>query len=231
MIDEIIKYLTNVSVLELMQGYTYKKPEKGFKTYICLFCGKAFEEGFIYQWDNELLEAERAAYKHVSQDHNGSFEALLDLGKDVTGFSDMQNKILKLLYKGYSDANIARETGGKSVSTIRNHRFQLRKKKREAMIQLAVLSLIETQGGTEGKTKEAFYEFAGPLTVDDDRTMVTVEEAEHIRNKCIDVSSGSDKAELKHWPTKQKEKLVVLDYIARLFEPAREYIGLYCPII
>jgi len=205
----------------------------------CMYCNAQFERGIVYPQNSQLMDAERAASAHVQQAHGGPFTALLSLGKKVTGLSDLQTEMLSLLYAGYSDTDIARKSGGKAESTIRNHRFQLRKRTREAMILCTLMDLLDEQNRQRQQRTEEFYQFSTPLTVDDDRVIVTKAEAQKIITKYIQFSDQAVQTKgseaigpeelaagaltLQRWPKKQKEKLVVLDVIARLFKADREY--------
>lgn len=189
----------------------------------CLFCGRRYEMGVIYRCGEQLLEAEKAMRFHILDDHGPVFNALLSAGKEATGITAAQRKVLELLYEGKSDEEVARCIGGKAASTVRNYRFQFRRKRREALLQSAILELFEERSGRDTGDGREFYRFSSPLSVHDDRTMVTGEEADAIIAKYLETDAGGHAAELRRWPKKQKEKLVVLDRIALGFEPEREY--------
>ncbi len=70
---------------------------------------------------------------------------LLSGGKEQTGLSDQQSKLLSLIYAGKSDKEIQQELKIGSMSTIRNHRFSLRKKERQAKTLLALMNLVKRQ--------------------------------------------------------------------------------------
>lgn len=203
----------------------------GFKQtaeyYKCVYCDAEFKEGIIYPSESQLMDARRAAAVHVQDAHSGPFKALLHQDRKITGLTELQVELLDLLHSGYSDAEIARMGGGKAESTIRNHRFQLRKRTREAKVLCALMELLDIHSEKKKAADSDFYQFAGPLTVEDERVVVTNREAEKIKNKYLRVQTIEDNhtipLELMRWPKKQKEKLIVLDYIARLFEPDREY--------
>ncbi len=207
----------------------------------CLYCGAQFDRGIIYPAGLQLMDSERAAAYHVEKAHGGAFTALLEQKPSLTGLSNLQVELLAMLYSGYSDAEIARASGGKAESTIRNHRFQLRKRTKEAKILITLMDLLDEYNEEKKSAAAEFYRFAGPLTVDDDRVIVTNAEAEKIKKKYLtlaDRREGADRLsgaadhadtdknqglELRRWPKKQKEKLVVLDSIVRLFSPEKEY--------
>src|SRR6056297_1390602 len=166
------------TIEEVKRGYMITKgTSRAPGRLACMYCNAQFERGIVYPQNSQLMDAERAASAHVQQAHGGPFTALLSLGKKVTGLSDLQTEMLSLLYAGYSDAEIAPKSGGKAESTIRNHRFQLRKRTREAMILCTLMDLLYEQSRQQDRSKDQsekeFYQFSAPLTVDDDRVIVT----------------------------------------------------------
>jgi hypothetical protein len=224
MIDETLYNLIK-NYSDFSRGYHSDSAGLGFT---CIFCGEKFEKGVIYPVGAMLLEAERGAAAHVEKEHGSPFYQLLDLGKEVTGLSEIQGEVLKGMFEGRSDRETAARLGGKAVSTVRNHRFHLRKQKREAMILLSLMELIENR---DGKTDD-FLQFHGQLPVHDDRTIVTRKEADEILKKYVSSvdnasddngSTGAGRFTLKRFPRKQKEKLVLLNRISELFSPEKKY--------
>jgi hypothetical protein len=213
MLEQIDKRLEEIAVSDLSAGWVF---DDVTEAHTCLFCGTEFMRGVIYPIGDTLYDAEHAVLRHIKESHGDVFELLLQLGKDRTGVSPVQRDVLRLTYAGLSDKEIARELGGKSPSTVRNHQFQLRKRKREAKIFLALMDLLE-EGGQNG---QQFVEFHGELSVADDRTIVTEAEAEEIIAKAFE---GGDSMALRGLPKKQKGKLVVLNRIVELFELGRNY--------
>ncbi len=205
------KYLTFADYDDLKNGFLHDAA--GFT---CIYCGKNFNEGEIYPAEGRFFTALRAVKSHVAETHGDVFMNLLGLGKDLTGISEAQEAILRLSYQGYTDKEIASRLGGRSASTVRNHRFQLRKKSREAKVFLAVMGLLEAKGRIE----EGFVDFHGDLPVHDDRTVVTEEEAAAMLEKYF---SPGNPPRLNKFPKKQKEKLVVLNRLAELFDTDRRY--------
>ncbi len=209
---------------DLLRGYSVSSGGPGGgMMFSCLFCGRSHEKGLIYRREEELLEAEKAMQLHIRDDHGSVFKALLSAGKEFTGITEAQRRVLELLYEGKSDEEVAHLTGGKAASTVRNYRFQLRKKRKEALLQSAILELFETGCGRSAEEGDEFYRFSSPLAVHDDRTMVSVKEAEKIIGKYLEVNSKGQVAEIRRWPKKQKEKLLILDRIALCFETGKEY--------
>ncbi|HEU4964575.1 MAG TPA: hypothetical protein VFV52_12085 [Bacilli bacterium] len=130
------------SVDEMGQGYVY---EQETEEYVCLLCGQGFEKGVVYQEGDALYEAQRYVRVHIEQEHGSVFEHLLGLGKKVTGLSEVQSTMLELFYQGLSDKEIVEHSDVGSPSTVRNHRFTLREKAKQAKVFLVLMSLLEQQ--------------------------------------------------------------------------------------
>ncbi len=127
--------------LEVMeQGYTEERQQ-----YCCLFCDKQVDRGVIYPVGDTLFEDWRYMEYHIEEAHGSVFESLLLDGRDHTGLSDQQTKLLSLIYEGKSDKEIQQELKIGSISTIRNHRFALRKKEKQAKTLVAVMNLLKQQ--------------------------------------------------------------------------------------
>lgn len=212
--DNIEKSLQSLSVDDIVTGF---RQDPSSQSLVCLFCGERFEEGVVYPVENRLLSAWRVAEHHVSSKHGGVFAALISLGSGQTGLSEIQETVMKLIYDGRSDREIAAALGGKSESTVRNHRFQMRRRKGEAKIYLALMELLEKRGSDEPR----FIEFSADIPVKDERMMVTVDENMAILRK--HVTQEEKKLKLISFPKKQKAKLVVLNRLAELFERGRQY--------
>jgi hypothetical protein len=143
------------SLAELKAGYVETDDH-----YVCLCCGQQFEIGVIYPEDGVLYEVERYTRLHIAKEHGSVFEYLLSLDKSATGLSDVQRRLLSVFYQGRSDAEVQRLLGSGSTSTIRNHRFQLKEKERQARLFLAIMELLKEkdQRGHAGAARPA----AGP---------------------------------------------------------------------
>jgi DNA-binding CsgD family transcriptional regulator len=199
------------SVDEICLGFV--RSATGFR---CLHCGEEFETGLVYKVGETLMLAERAVGDHVEKAHGGAFAALLALGPEASGLPEIQERVLRLVHEGKSDKEIALALGGKSESTIRNHRFNIRKRAAEARIFLALVGLLEREAPTA--SGERFIDYPASLPTRDERSMVTETEAAAIEARCLD-SRGA----ILFWPKKQKEKLVVLKRVAEVFERGRRY--------
>lgn len=130
-----------LSIEELINGYI-KRKENG--EIVCIFCGEVFEEGIIYSSHGKMVTAEKAAMEHVKEEHEGSFNALLNLDKQICGLTDIQKNILTNIYE-QNDNKIICEKMGISSATVRTHKFNLQKAKREAKILLALVEIVEDE--------------------------------------------------------------------------------------
>lgn len=198
---------------DLVRGARYDRNKNAF---LCLYCGAAFEEGLVYPIAGGQALAERAAADHVEAAHGGAFAALLAKGN--SGLPEVQEKVLRLLHEGKSDAEIAGALGGKAESTVRNHRFALRKKESEARAFLALMNLLDRRRpGTP-----RFVEYPAALSVRDERAMASEKEAASVEARYLQrLPDGG--LSLRRWPKKQKEKLLLLRRIAELFPTDRRY--------
>jgi len=209
MIDETL--IDQCSTEELAQGYTRIS---GTPSYRCLRCDAAFEDGLVYPSGKNMATAERAIHDHVQNVHGSMFEELLGLGKDITGVPDALADVFRLLYKGGSDKEIAAALGGKSPSTVRNQRRALRKREVEAKIFLVLMALLDKAGKRVGR----FVSYPASMPMQDDRAIITEEEADAIEKKYL-LDDGS----LLRIPRKEKEKLVIIRRIAERFAQGRVY--------
>lgn len=128
------------SLAELKQGYRYHADRKQYE---CLFCGQIFIKGHIYPAGESFLDAETAVGSHIAQTHGAVFHILLGLDKQHTGLTALQRDLLTRFYAGESDSEIVSALTMGSRSTIRNHRFALRERMKQARFFLAIMELLE----------------------------------------------------------------------------------------
>ena len=126
---------------ELIRGYIVS-PEEG--TCTCIFCGEKYEDGLIYHSRGRMVTAQRAIREHLMDIHDGVFHGLIQLDKQVSGLSDAQKEILEGMYLEKDNKEMGEEMGI-SVATVRTHKFNIQKMKREARILLAVMEQIENE--------------------------------------------------------------------------------------
>ena len=197
----------------LARGY---RREGGGRVLRCLHCAAAFDIELIHPLAVGMGTAERAAREHIASVHGGALEALLAFGKERTGLSEIQETLIRSFHAGASDREVAAALGGKSESTVRNHRFQLRRREGEARILVALMALVAASETPERRP----VSYAADLPAGDERIDVTETEAASIEGRYLDWSL---RPALLSFPKKQKEKLVLLRAIAGRFERDKAY--------
>ncbi|OPY55820.1 MAG: hypothetical protein A4E55_02408 [Pelotomaculum sp. PtaU1.Bin035] len=201
----------NASPEEFKNGYIEEE-----NYYICLLCGKKIEKGIVYPEGGILYEAGRYIRVHIEKEHQSVFECLIRLDKRLTGLTEHQKNILQLFYQGKSDEEVQKEMGIGSASTIRNHRFVLKEKERQAKVFLALMDLLKDKNKRLSGCLPP-YKTAGTI---DDRYSITQEESEKILKKYF--PEGTD-GPLTTFDMKEKNRLVVLRELAKKFEAKKFY--------
>ncbi|WP_425803456.1 DUF2087 domain-containing protein [Desulfitobacterium sp. Sab5] len=211
------------SLPEMKQGYLYNKQKDEF---ICLICGKSFTKGMIYPSDGQLYEVQKYVKLHIRQNHHSSFHYLLNLDKKLTGLTDHQKTLFELFYEGLSDQEIARTLNTGSTSTIRNHRFSLREKQKQAKVFLALMELLsehipkkETSSAALQQFSKNTPQFSSPAYVTP-AFAVTEEENEKILAACFKQGLNGP---LTSYPHKEKRKYVVLRHLLHFFDLQKNY--------
>lgn len=199
----------DASVEELTQGY---KVTADNTAYQCLFCGERFDVEEIFPINGRFYKAGRAAELHMETAHGSVFEALIQLDKRHTGLSEVQTELVKLFHEGLHDKEIVERTSANSVSTIRQHRFKLKEKERQAKVLLAIMANMEPT-----KQYEPIHKGA---TMMDERYAVTAGEKEKILETYFKNGLGGA---IESFPSKEKRKIVILQQIMKRFETGRQY--------
>lgn len=130
-----------LNIEELTRGFVHTIEEG---TLTCIFCGEKFQDGLIYNSRGRMVTAERAMREHLEDFHGGVFYGLMGLDKQVNGLSDSQKEILEGMYLEKDNKELSKEMDI-SVATVRTHKFNIQKMKREARILLAALEQIENE--------------------------------------------------------------------------------------
>jgi len=207
------EWVGDAPLSDLKQGYTY---DKAMDAFVCLVCGERFEQGMIYAKDGKLYEASKFAKVHIESAHGSMFDYLVGLDKKLTGLTDLQKKLLQLFHAGMADREIVKEMDGGSASTVRNHRFALRERMKQAKVFLAVMELAEERVRPQSRLVPVHK----TATMVDERYAITEQEnAEVLRNY---FKSGLD-GPLSGIPKKEKRKIVILRQLAKLFREGRRY--------
>lgn len=195
------------------QGYSYQEQSE---EYVCLACGKAFTNGLIYCHEEQLYEAEKYIKLHIKLCHHSAFDFLLNLDKKITGLTDHQKNILELFYQGHSDNDIAKTLGIGSTSTIRNHRFMLREKQKQAKVFLAIMELL----AEAIPLKDSFIDIPRGSMQVDDRFAITEEENDKILATYFKKGLSGP---LDSYPLKEKKRVAILRHILKQFNSTQKY--------
>ncbi|WP_299089291.1 DUF2087 domain-containing protein [uncultured Metabacillus sp.] len=208
---EISEVFWNASIAELKRGYV-EDPD----SYICLLCGENIQKGIIYPYEGTLYEAEKYMQIHIESTHRSVFDYLIGLDKKLTGLTDHQNQLLRLFFQGKSDKEVQKELEIGSASTIRNHRFLLKEKERQAKTFLVLMELLKEQD----KHAPAFLPMHKTAKMIDDRYNITLEEQQEIVKKYFPEGSSG---RLKAFPPKEKQRLIILREIAKRIKGEKTY--------
>ncbi|WP_411344159.1 DUF2087 domain-containing protein [Paenibacillus sp. WLX1005] len=203
------------SLEELKQGYMEERQAGPFGGFVCLIDGQVFEKGRIYEQDGYFYEAERFMQQHIRSKYVSMFHYLLMLNKKLTGLTELQCELLRSFYEGKSDADLV-AAHGSSKSTIRNHRFALREKAKQARVLLAIMELLEQQNNDPAP----FIEIHRTATMVDERYNMTEQENAAILKQYF--KEGLD-GRLSEFPRKEKRKIAILRHLMKRFTSGRQY--------
>lgn len=131
--DELIR---NATIDDLKRGYTWNSNEGQF---ICLFCQNTIS--------NNGDEADR----HV-REHGSSLERLISLDKKYNGLTEIQKELLVMISNKESNKEIALNLGC-TESTVRNMKFSLRERAKQARVFLSIMDLVEDKKSGLHKNK------------------------------------------------------------------------------
>ena len=162
-----------------------------------------------------FYEAERFMKLHIESAHGSVFEWLIEMNKSVTGLSQHQSKLLKLFYSGMSDEEVKNEMGIGSSSTIRNHKFVLREKERQAKIFLVLMELLK-----EGSDKAYNMKSRISSASKGRRNDLTQEEKDKIIERYFPEGVNGP---LKEVSMREKSRIVVLEQLAGRFQKDKIY--------
>jgi len=201
----------NSTAEQLKQGFILSDEH-----YECLLCGIRTELGIVYPEDGLYYDARRAMLNHVEKEHGSVFDYLIGMDKKLTGLTDHQNSLLRLFYQGKSDDEVRKELGIGSASTIRNHRFVLKEKERQAKVFLVLMELLKEK---DRHAPEIVNVHKSARMVDE-RYRITADEADSWLEKYFPEGRGG---KLAKFDIQEKHKVVVLSEIAKRFESGLTY--------
>lgn len=211
--SDLSEMFWKASLADTKRGYTYQDAED---VYTCLICGKTFALGVIHPLGGVLYEARKAVERHISDDHGSVFGFLLSLDKKLTGLTDHQKSLMELFYADKSDAEAAKALGTGSTSTIRNHRFQLRERQKQAKIFLGLMELLQEKT----PPKSGFISIPRTARQVDERFAITEQENDEILATYF--KDGLD-GPLTSLPLKEKRRIAILRHLITFFDPDRKY--------
>jgi len=212
--------IDNSTVDDLKRGWQFDA-ERG--VYQCLYCSASFEKGLVYPLGQQFCTADRAILQHVTDKHGSSFEQLLRLDKRFIGLTETQKALLRMMYDGKSNLEIAQATGN-AASTIRAQRFLFREKARQARLMLAMAELLEEheklgQIQTDRPDDSISPIHATAAQIDERFAITAADKASVVKNYCL----STEPLVIKALPVKEKRKLVLLAMIANHFAESRQY--------
>ncbi|WPC41144.1 DUF2087 domain-containing protein [Clostridium sp. JS66] len=213
----------NKSNKELFWDASIEEVKKGYveleESYKCIICEDEFTKGRIYEIDSMLYDSKKATELHISEKHGSTLEYLLDMNPSFIGISQIQRELLVLIASGLTDKEIAVKLGV-AQSTIRNHRYKLREKEKQARLFLSVMELISSN--TKKKVnildKDILCDAHKTATTIDDRYNITDNERESTIKNYIDKNGA-----VKTFPSKEKKKIIVLSEIVKNFSKGKKY--------
>lgn len=204
----------NSSIEEIVSGY---KEERGF--YTCTLCGRKFKKGSIFTINENLYDAFGAVNEHRTTEHGFTVDYILEQNPSFSGISEVQQQVLKLMSEGKDDKVISQSVGI-APSTVRNHRFKLREKEKQAKVFLSLMNSLEekTNRSIDQSDIGIIEELHAAATMIDDRYNITDVEREKTIRAYMDETGA-----IKQFPAKEKKKIIVLREIANNFRPEQEY--------
>ncbi|WP_085524219.1 DUF2087 domain-containing protein [Tuberibacillus sp. Marseille-P3662] len=205
------KRFWQATIEELQQGFVY---DPIHEAYNCLICNQSYIKGVIYPSGDMLYDAEKAVRHHIEHEHDSMLDYFLGMNKQYTSLTEHQQALIAYFREGLSDRDIAAKLGA-SPSTIRNHRFKLKEKEKQSRVFLAMMGLLKD----EAQDKETLIDIHRGATMVDERFAITEQEKQKVLKTYIDDKTG----ELIQFPSKEKRKIIVLQYIFKKFDASKTY--------
>jgi len=208
------EFFWNSSIEEIEKGFIETEEEVK-----CIVCGENFTKGRIYQVEENLYDAKKTAELHIKEKHESMLSYLLNMNSSYTGISSSQRAVIELIALGLTDKEIAVKLGIAN-STIRNHRYKLREREKQAKLFLATMNLLSKNTNKEINILEddAICDAHKGATTLDDRFNITKEEKIKVIETYVDENGG-----LKSYPAKEKKKIILLEEIVKNFNVGKKY--------
>ena len=207
-------FFWNSSIEEIEKGFI--ETEESIR---CIVCEEIFIKGRIYEIDGNLYDAKKAAELHIKEKHISMLSYLLNMNSLYTGISESQKSVIELMALGLTDKEIASKLGIAN-STIRNHRYKLREREKQAKLFLAAMNLLskETNKEINMLEKDIICDAHNGATTLDDRFNITKEEKIKVIETYVDENGA-----LKSYPSKEKKKIILLEEISKNFSIGKKY--------
>lgn len=204
----------DASTEDLMRGYSEDE-----EAYRCLICEEEFTKGCIYEVDGKLYDGAKATKLHIAEKHGSMLTYLLQMNPSFLGISQIQQEVMGMMAKGVPDKDIAKQMGV-AASTIRNHRFKLREKEKQAKLFLTTMALMGQETNKKVKCLEeaTLCDAHKTATTLDDRYNITDKE----RTAAIKAYMDEHGA-IKTFPAKEKKKIIVLSEVVKNFSKGKSY--------
>jgi len=213
----------DIKMSELFWEASIEEVKSGFieseGKYQCIVCEKEFEKGRIYNINSELYDARKATELHIEEAHESVLKYLLGMNSVFTGVSEVQKEIITLISQGLSDKEVASKLGV-AQSTIRNHRYKLREKEKQAKLFLAMMDLLATS------TNKKINKLDAEIICDPHKTAYAIDDRYNITDKekaDTIVNYMDENGGLKNFPSKAKKKIIVLEEITKNFSKGKTY--------
>lgn len=211
MVNKVLELKLN----DIKSGYMYDEQNQ---IYVCNICGKKFDDGEVYPFEDRYFRASSMVKKHIASEHGEVFRLLCSNEKKYTGITDNQKELLNMIYAGLSDKEIATRMGV-AASTIRHQRFVFREKAKQAKMFLAIYELAIEGSSKKSDDDKLIKVHSGARMVDDRYFITEAEREKTLKSMFISL----EPLKLKSLPSKEKKKIVVLQKIVEQFDKNRKY--------
>lgn len=188
-----------LSIDIITQGYFERED-----AFVCLHCGQEFQQAEIFKIDDAFYNSTYAIKQHIDTEHGGALKAVLSLPHEVTGLTDTQKNLMALLSLDLTDDEIADQLDI-SKSTIRNHRFKLKEKKKQALYYVAAMELLEK------RNKKLKSEEVSVMNYDQ-RFDISEKDREKVLTNFLDADGRATGI-----PRKEKSKIILLEHLVKKF--------------
>ncbi|NLB90511.1 MAG: DUF2087 domain-containing protein [Clostridiales bacterium] len=201
------------TIEELKQGYVFLAEQK---SYACLYCGKGFSQEEVFPVGEAFYMAQKAVQVHVEKEHGGPYHQLSRWESKYNTLTENQKQLMDLFFSGEKDGEIAKILGV-TTATVRRQKFTFREKAKQAKLYLALYDQVFKETREDDETMIPIHDQA--INVDD-RYIITKQEQEQVMKTAFESLSP---LKLKHFPVKEKKKIVILETISKAFDKGKTY--------